>query len=219
MSVLVERLKERLEACGTNASRASLETGFGRQCIRDVLMGKSKSPSVAFVAAAARVLNCSVAYLVGEVDEPGSAPDYSFGAIIRRARAAKGMTQTEFADAVGTSQGRVSGWESDHEFPSGISLLKISGVLGIDLPVHAATTAIPSENIPSRTTKPTVGALPKLTDLRDEIETAYDMMTALDKAGDGIGGDVGNGVSAVALAARAALDNARDMIRAMEAAR
>ena len=59
----------------------------------------------------------------------------------------------------------------------------------------------------------------RVSELRDEIETAYDLMTVLDKAGDGIGGDVGHGVSAVALAARAALDNTRSMLRAMEASR
>lgn len=57
----------------------------------------------------------------------------------------------------------------------------------------------------------------RVSELRDEIETAYDLLTALDKAGDGIGGDLGHGVSAVALAARAALDNARSMLKAMEA--
>lgn len=55
----------------------------------------------------------------------------------------------------------------------------------------------------------------KYSELLDEIETAYDLLTALDKTGDGIGGDVGHGVSAVALAARSALDNARSMVRAM----
>lgn len=53
----------------------------------------------------------------------------------------------------------------------------------------------------------------KIRELLDEIDVAYDMMTMLDKAGDGIGGDVGHGVSAVALAARSALDNARSMIQ------
>lgn len=56
----------------------------------------------------------------------------------------------------------------------------------------------------------------RVAQLRDEIETAYDFMTMLDKAGDGIGGDVGHGISAVALAARSALDNARDMLKAMD---
>jgi len=55
----------------------------------------------------------------------------------------------------------------------------------------------------------------KQSELLDEIETAYDMLTALDKTGDGIGGDIGHGVSAVALAARSALDNALSMVRAM----
>lgn len=56
----------------------------------------------------------------------------------------------------------------------------------------------------------------RVSELRDEIETAYDLMTILDKAGDGIGGDVGYGVSAVVLAARAALDNARSMLRGVD---
>gem|GEM_PF-5307284 len=57
----------------------------------------------------------------------------------------------------------------------------------------------------------------RVSELRDEIETAYDLMTVLDKAGDGIGGDVGHGISAVALAARAALDNARSTLKALDA--
>jgi hypothetical protein len=83
--------------------------------------------------------------------------------------------------------------------------------LGLDkaLPeVEAANDKLTFATDPSRASQ-----------LRDEIETAYDFMTMLDKAGDGIGGDVGHGVSAVALAARSALDNARDMLKAMEASR
>jgi hypothetical protein len=72
MDTLVARLKERIEACNTNISRASLEMGFGRQILRDIINGRSKSPSIAVVEAAARVLDCSVSYLVGETDEPNT---------------------------------------------------------------------------------------------------------------------------------------------------
>lgn len=85
--------------------------------------------------------------------------------------------------------------------------------LGIPEPKLSALT--PGQNITSDRFHTRSG----LSALRDEIETAYDLLTALDKTGDGIGGDVGHGVSAVALAARAALDNARSMVKAMEAAR
>lgn len=62
-----------------------------------------------------------------------------------------------------------------------------------------------------------VGTPCRAADLQEQIEEVLDLLHALDKIGDGIGGADGYAVSAVALAARAALDNARDMLRAMEA--
>ncbi|CAK7257727.1 MULTISPECIES: helix-turn-helix transcriptional regulator [unclassified Shinella] len=140
------------------------------------------------------------------------------GPIIRAAREANGWSQAFLAEKAGTSQQTVDRIERSVVLRSK-SVLALKAILGIDLHVHAATTDIPARNIPSPSAKPTGGTLPKFAELRDEIETAFDLLTALDKTGDGIGGDVGHGVSAVALAARAALDNARDMLRAMEGTR
>lgn len=84
--------------------------------------------------------------------------------------------------------------------------------------VQPVNTALPKQETRESEDRTAVD-LSRVSELRDEIETAYDLLTALDKTGDGIGGDVGNGISAVALAARAALDNARSMLKAMEASR
>lgn len=67
--VFISRVKSRVSALDTNISRVSLEMGLGRQYLRDVLSGKSKSPSIDGAIRAAAVLQCSVAYLIGEIDD------------------------------------------------------------------------------------------------------------------------------------------------------
>jgi transcriptional regulator with XRE-family HTH domain len=134
------------------------------------------------------------------------------GHLIRAARKARGLTQSDLAAQMEITDSAVCQWEKGKTIPSGVSLLKLSGLLTINFP----SVEDPS---PSYEKIGDVGASGSQarSELLDEIETAFDMLTALDKAGDGIGGDVGHGISAVALAARSALDNARSMARAMGA--
>lgn len=54
----------------------------------------------------------------------------SFGARLRRLRTAKGFTQTELADAVGTSQPLIAHYERRDGVPGPVLLLKISEALG-----------------------------------------------------------------------------------------
>lgn len=69
MSQLAERIRERLEATGKTARGASLEAGLGPDAIRIILDGRSVSPRMATIAALAPVLECDVAYLMGD-EEP-----------------------------------------------------------------------------------------------------------------------------------------------------
>lgn len=147
------------------------------------------------------------------------------GKAIREAREALGWSQAKLAKRAGTYQQQVDRVERGAVANSRV-VPAIRAALGIDLPVHSATPgAVQPRELALSDDEAREGEVrtavdpSRVSDLRDEIETAYDLMTALDKTGDGIGGDVGHGVSAVALAARAALDNARDMIRAMEGSR
>ncbi len=51
--------------------------------------------------------------------------DLTFGAGIRRARLARGLTQTALAASVGVTQGAVSSWEQGLESPSFTHTLKL----------------------------------------------------------------------------------------------
>jgi transcriptional regulator with XRE-family HTH domain len=51
--------------------------------------------------------------------------DLTFGAGIRRARLARGLTQAELAASVGVTQGAVSSWEQGLESPSFTHILKL----------------------------------------------------------------------------------------------
>jgi transcriptional regulator with XRE-family HTH domain len=116
----------------------------------------------------------------------------------KAARESLDLGQAEFAKLVGVSQSSVCRWETGEAVPEYPTLLAVQALIG---------------NL-GRATRDEAG---RTSELRDEIDAAYDMLTVLDKAGDGIGGDIGHGVSAVALVARSALDNARSMVRVMGA--
>lgn len=66
MSTLAERIQSRLDVLGTNPSAVSDEIGANRSLVRDILNGKSRSPSLGTVLALSGVLKCSLAYLSGE---------------------------------------------------------------------------------------------------------------------------------------------------------
>lgn len=58
----------------------------------------------------------------------------------------------------------------------------------------------------------------RLSELREQIEEVSDLLHALDKIGDGIGGKDGYAVSAVASNAKAIAESALDRVRTMESA-
>lgn len=84
-----------------------------------------------------------------------------------------------------------------------------SSVAWLLLGVRAPDEAGPARNIPGQNN------IPKLSELREQIEEIADLLHALDKIGDGIGGADGYSVSAVAIAAKSVADNALDAVRAM----
>ena len=124
------------------------------------------------------------------------------GPAIRAAREAKGWSQAELAAKAGTYQQMVDRIER--------------GVVRHSRLVPALKAALELDDAPAA---PTAGALHKLTDLREQIEEITDLLHALDKIGDGIGGADGFAVSAVALNARSVADNVLDALKAMGGAR
>lgn len=128
----------------------------------------------------------------------------TLGDEIRVARKAKRFRQANVADQLGVTVQAVSQWERDETIPSGINLLKLCGLLGIDLP-HGAALNIPDQNVS------------RLPDLQEQIEEISAFLHALDKIGDGIGGSDGYAVSAVALNAKSMAENVLDALLAMGA--
>jgi transcriptional regulator with XRE-family HTH domain len=119
--------------------------------------------------------------------------------MIRAGRKALSLGQADIAYQLDVTVQAVSQWERDETMPSGINLLKLSDVLGFDLPHSVAL--IPDQN--------------KLSELREQIEEVIDLLHALDKIGDGIGEADGFAVSAVALNAKSIAENVLDGFRAM----
>lgn len=68
MAIDTGRLQERLDALGMNAAQASKLAGLSADTIRNILRGQSKNARSDTISALARVLQCSVSYLLG--DEP-----------------------------------------------------------------------------------------------------------------------------------------------------
>lgn len=122
------RIQSRLDDIGKSVSKAPVDAGLSRSAIRDILSGKSASPSVDTLVAIARSLDCSVSYLIGEgvLDQPGTLPQKDVAerlsameAIIAEMRSSlniktgtksvslkewlkkNGITQSDFAEAVG----------------------------------------------------------------------------------------------------------------------
>lgn len=68
--IIVERIQARMAELNTNASTVSLKAGLGKTAVRDIVAGKSKKPTTDTMARIARALDCTLSYLVGDVDDP-----------------------------------------------------------------------------------------------------------------------------------------------------
>jgi len=69
-SIIIQRLKSRMEEMGKNPSSLALEANLGRSAVRDIISGRAKNPQYATLLSLASVLDCSLAYLTGEIDTP-----------------------------------------------------------------------------------------------------------------------------------------------------
>ncbi|AVA20654.1 helix-turn-helix transcriptional regulator [Rhizobium sp. NXC24] len=69
-NILANRIKSRLKALNMNATQAALLSDLGKTAVRDIIAGKSKSPTVATLGRLATTLKCSVSYLLGDVETP-----------------------------------------------------------------------------------------------------------------------------------------------------
>ncbi len=67
--ILKERISSRLDALGTNMTRAALDAGMHRDTIRNIFRGISRSPQGVTLVKLAKALECDVAYLLGEQDQ------------------------------------------------------------------------------------------------------------------------------------------------------
>lgn len=69
-TIVAERIRLRMEELGKNPSGLALEAGLGRSAVRDILSGKARNPQFSTLLSLSVPLECSVAYLMGEIDKP-----------------------------------------------------------------------------------------------------------------------------------------------------
>lgn len=69
---LIDRIRTRMTELGKNPSGLALEAGLGRSAVRDILSGKVKDPQRSTLLSLSVPLECSVSYLMGEIDTPYS---------------------------------------------------------------------------------------------------------------------------------------------------
>lgn len=69
-NVLVERIQARMAQLGTNSTKVAMAARLGKTAVRDIIAGKSKRPTIDTINRIAKALECSMAYLVGDVDDP-----------------------------------------------------------------------------------------------------------------------------------------------------
>lgn len=92
---LKEIIQSRMAELGANPSAVALKAGLSRSAVRDIMSGKSKSPSVDTLKAIATALECQVSDLLG-AGEPSKA-----GVSVSSLRKAKGLTQAQLAEKLG----------------------------------------------------------------------------------------------------------------------
>jgi transcriptional regulator with XRE-family HTH domain len=136
------------------------------------------------------------------------------GHLIRAARNARGVSQGEVGAEIGVTVQAISQWERGETKPSGINLIKLAALFGINFPT--AENVLVQNIFPDReVSAPSI----KLSELREQVEEIADLLHALDKIGDGIGDSDGYAVSAVALNARSIAGNVLCSLRVMEGKR
>lgn len=71
---LAARVQARIDHLGLNAYSAAMKSGLGASYVRDILRGKVADPTASKLLRLAAVLECSIYYLLGADDLPGSDP-------------------------------------------------------------------------------------------------------------------------------------------------
>lgn len=83
MSLLIERIRARLDALGLRPATAARAAGLHPDYLRNILEGKSLSPRADKLAQLARVLQCDLPYLLGQDPAPRYAPAGSIHRLLR----------------------------------------------------------------------------------------------------------------------------------------
>jgi hypothetical protein len=76
-NILISRIQARMTELNTNALQLSVAARLGKTAVRDIIAGKSRRPTMDTIGKIANALGCTVAYLVGDVDDPQMMRTYS----------------------------------------------------------------------------------------------------------------------------------------------
>tara|TARA_B100001248_G_scaffold239629_1_gene205015 strand:- start:498 stop:908 length:411 start_codon:yes stop_codon:yes gene_type:complete len=69
MEIFRTRLIETIKIRGISPARLARLMGKGESAVKDIIYGRSRSPGIEMVSAIAKELDCTVAYLIGEIDD------------------------------------------------------------------------------------------------------------------------------------------------------
>lgn len=125
---IIQNVKRRLEVVGLTPSEAAKRAGLATTTVTRPLNDANHlfTLSTSTLQALCGPLQCRIEDLVGE-------PALSLGAKLRNARIAKDMKQHEVAAALDVTVQAVSQWERDENSPTGINLLKLRALLGVEI--------------------------------------------------------------------------------------
>jgi transcriptional regulator with XRE-family HTH domain len=82
MSIVIERLEQAMRRKGYNRSEVARRAGLGTSAVYDIISGKNKNPAYDTLRSIAKVLDCELAYLLGETDNYGAEPKIVRGVVM-----------------------------------------------------------------------------------------------------------------------------------------
>lgn len=117
--------------------------GVTYQAISQYERGK-REPKIEQVQRLCDVLGCTLDELLSDIDTAQAEPDRPINNRIREIRKAKGMTQQDVANALGTVKSAVSEWETSHRGISAITLCRLADLLSVTTDALLGREPIPT---------------------------------------------------------------------------
>jgi transcriptional regulator with XRE-family HTH domain len=130
MSIVIERLNDAMRRKGINRSEVARRASLKPSTVYDIVSGKNKNPSYDILKSICKVLDCELAYLLGEADKSFDEPNIVRGVvmpIIGIAEAGAFRKITPFEPSKPNGPNGMRGNLSRHHPEAGHFMLQIRG--------------------------------------------------------------------------------------------